>query len=935
MPRKKAAAPAAKPCPQCGYLPDASAGPLNFCPACGASLERGASMRPSAAPAGPVSQVIADRYRLLELIGEGGMGSVYKAEHIRMGKALALKILRGDFAREEGAVERFLAEARIVSRLSHPHTIGVFDFGEVGGADGGFYLAMEYVPGKDLARVLHDGGPVGEARAAEIGQQVLGALAEAHDAGIVHRDMKPGNVMLMLTRSGDDFAKVLDFGIAKLREEGGVTTSAGAIVGTPNYLPPEQARGDAVDARSDLYALGCVLYELVAGRPPFVAPNPMAVVSAHLSQPPPPLASVAPAVSRRFAEIVHRALAKRPAERFASADDMRDALLQLGEEPTGSRPVARVGAPEMTGALEIASREDFEALDRKVRPLRPSRVLPALLVLLVAAGGAAVWRAADLYALLAARAPRVAALLPPALRPSGVYDGVEHEPNDTPAQANPLPLPPGPDGSAAGGVAKVTGHVGARIDERTGDVDLYRVDVPPAVGTGKILVATWRGEREGSGIRGLDVVLTLNRAPAATDPRATAPLVATSSHGGPGAPERLTAAVQPGRYYLAVREQHDDATGPVEKPTDDYVLEVRLADPTPGEELEPNDAPERVPGRAQRYADWRALASRNALVPGAALRGETAPDDFDTLSVPAHASAPRLVALVPVPALALEARRWIPDDEDLSDAPAGGEDRVRFEAPGEGAPGAVVLVRLEPPRPGAPALVLVRATEGAGAYTALALGSDPASGTAALGLVQTLAAAGRTAAALELAAGYATLVPDGAARAEVLLAAGKLAEGAAAALSAVDAGAFERVTALLGEALFEPGADGKVHYRAAFERRVDGAGRAAEEAALRAAALASPCTAAEVAARAGAFLARAPAPAPELAAQARRLRARAAEEAFLAGGATDAALRAAALDAWTAVAAEGGADAHLAQARAAALSANPPARGDAQPPVCP
>jgi serine/threonine-protein kinase len=296
MPRKKAASPAMKPCPHCGYLPDASAGALNFCPACGASV-RAAPRRAPAEPAGFASQVVADRYRLLELIGEGGMGSVYKAEHIRMGKALALKILRGDFAREVGAVERFLAEARIVSRLSHPHTIGVFDFGEVGAAADGFYLAMEYVPGKDLARVLRDGGPIGEARAAEIGQQVLGALAEAHDAGIVHRDMKPGNVMLMQTRSGEDFVKVLDFGIAKLREDGAATTAAGAIVGTPNYLPPEQARGDAADARSDLYALGCVLYELVAGRPPFVAPNPMAVVSAHLSQPPPPLASVAPGVS--------------------------------------------------------------------------------------------------------------------------------------------------------------------------------------------------------------------------------------------------------------------------------------------------------------------------------------------------------------------------------------------------------------------------------------------------------------------------------------------------------------------------------------------------------------------------------------------------------------------------------------------------------------
>jgi hypothetical protein len=481
----------------------------------------------------------------------------------------------------------------------------------------------------------------------------------------------------------------------------------------------------------------------------------------------------------------------------------------------------------------------------------------------------------------------------------------------------------------------VTGHVGARIDERTGDVVIYRLDVPPEAGSGKLLVAIWRGEREGEGIRGLDVALTLNRAPAAADPHGAAPLVAASNRGGPGAPERLAAAVQPGRYYLAVREQHDEATGPVEKPTDDYLLEVRLADPTPGEEIEPDDAPERVPGRAQGYAEWRALAARNALIPGAPLRGETSPDDPDTLSVPADAAEPRLVAVVPAPALALEARRWEPDAADLAGPTQGGEDRVRFEPAGEGAPGAVVLVRLEPPRAGAPALLVVRGTEGEGSYTALALGRDAASGTAALALVQALAVAGRTAAALELAAGYATLVPDGAARADALLAGGTLAESAAAALAANDAGAYERVATLLGEALFERGADGKVRYRAAFERRADGAGRAAEEAALRAAALAGPCTAAEVAARVGAFLARAPAPAPELAAQARRLRARAVEEAFFAGGATDAALRAEASEAWTAVAAEGGADAEAARARVATLSANSPPPASSQPPVCP
>src|SRR5512138_3014496 len=151
MARKKVAPKPVVTCPSCGHDADPDVGPLNFCPECGTDL-RAADRSASAAL---LDQVIADRYRLLALIGEGGMGAVYKAEHIRMGKALAVKILRPDFAREEGAVDRFRAEARIVSRLSHPHTIGVFDFGEVGDPrDGGFYLAMEYVPGKDLARVL-------------------------------------------------------------------------------------------------------------------------------------------------------------------------------------------------------------------------------------------------------------------------------------------------------------------------------------------------------------------------------------------------------------------------------------------------------------------------------------------------------------------------------------------------------------------------------------------------------------------------------------------------------------------------------------------------------------------------------------------------------------------------------------------------------------
>ncbi|HYG67613.1 MAG TPA: protein kinase, partial [Anaeromyxobacteraceae bacterium] len=206
MPRSPAQT-ASAPCPRCGARADPSDGPLNFCPACGNDL-RDVAAAEDALSNPWLHTVIADRYRLLELLGEGGMGAVYKAEHIRMGKALALKILRGDFAREAGAVARFRAEAQIVSRLSHPNTIAVFDFGEIGDAEA-FYLAMEYVPGEDLADLLAREGRIPEARAAGIGAQILGSLAEAHDAGIVHRDVKPASVMVRRTRDGADFVKVL------------------------------------------------------------------------------------------------------------------------------------------------------------------------------------------------------------------------------------------------------------------------------------------------------------------------------------------------------------------------------------------------------------------------------------------------------------------------------------------------------------------------------------------------------------------------------------------------------------------------------------------------------------------------------------------------------------------------------------------------------
>jgi predicted Ser/Thr protein kinase len=793
------------PCPTCGYLADPGAGPVNFCPKCGHDLRNPGAQTSTASLLG---MVVADRYKLVLPLGEGGMGAVYKAEHVRMGKALAVKVLRGAFARDPSAVERFRSEARIVSKLSHPNTIAVFDFGEMEGGRG-FYLAMEYVPGRDLSRVIKEEGRLAETRVADLAQQILGSLAEAHGAGIIHRDMKPGNVMLMQTRPGEDFVKVLDFGIAKLRDDGdGSQTTTGAVVGTPNYLAPEQARGEQVDARADLYAVGCLLYELLAGHAPFAGRAPSAVVNAHLHEPVPSLALAAPGTSRRLVEIVHKALSKRRQDRFASADEMREAILALGE-PTSSRTIAR---PQITGELEIASREDFREFDRTLRAFRRRRTAAPiyLLALLVAAGGLA-WRWSEVYAALAAHAPALAARIPAALRPSDRFDGEEHERNDTPAQATRLPLPVDAAGLPTAEAVTVKGTVGARIDAQNGDADIYRLDVPTLPGP-RVLSVRWHAERSEDGIRGLAVALALNRAPAPGSERGSAPLVASSARGGPGSAEVLEAPVVPGTYYLSVRERHDDVTGPVEKPTDRYVLEVRLREPRPGEEVEPNDAPESSGQRGGGYADWRAMAERNPLPEARTVRGEIAAGDADTfaLEVEGHTA---VVLVLPSPGLAPALELWAPEAADLE--PGAGA-RARLDPAGRADAGEPLLV-VAPTSAIGPTLVRLSAADGRGPYSVVALGAGRGSGAAAVERVRALVTAGKLPTALELAALVGKALTRAPARAELLALAAKLAAEAAPGLTPDDLPRFEAADRALGTPIFEQ-EGGSIRYRGAFEK---------------------------------------------------------------------------------------------------------------------
>ena len=345
---------------------------------------------------------------------------------------------------------------------------------------------------------------------------------------------------------------------------------------------------------------------------------------------------------------------------------------------------------------------------------------------------------------------------------------------------------------------------------------------------------------------------------------------------------------------MTVRERHEDATGPVEKPTDRYVLQVRLADPRPGEEVEPNDAPEGGAGNAQRYPEWRALAERNPLLEAAPLGAETGSQDLDTFALPPAAAgrAPGFVLLLPDAGLALRASLWVPDAQDLA---PGAIERVRFAPAGEAGAGELLVLPLAPAPADAPALLQISAAAGSGRYVVVVLGAGPASAADAQRRVQAFADAGRLPAALELGAAVAHHLPRSTGRADILAQAGRLAEAAQAGLSPADLPRFERAAQLLGAAIYERDGDA-VRYRGAFEARIEGKGPVAEEAAVRALRLAAPCTPALVAERAEAFVARFPA--SRRAAEVRLWRARALEAALAGAGRSDPALRRQATAAW-------------------------------------
>jgi serine/threonine protein kinase len=310
------------------------------------------SSQPSADPL--LGTTVAGRYKVLKLLGEGGMGQVYLAEHSAIEKRMALKVLRSEYAHKGEIVTRFQQEAISASRIKHPNVLDVFDFGQL--ENGCFYLAMEFLEGNDLADELQRSRVLTAQRALPIAMQICRALSAAHARGVVHRDMKPENVFLQRTGDGEEIVKIVDFGIAQLKpsnEEAAAVsthrrlTRTGMIFGTPEYMAPEQASGKHADLRCDIYAVGIILFELFTGAVPFTGETFLGVLAKHLSEMPPSMRAVYPdlQISQELEAVVARTLAKDPTHRYQTMNELAAALAGTPEgQYAGLRgPYSQVG----------------------------------------------------------------------------------------------------------------------------------------------------------------------------------------------------------------------------------------------------------------------------------------------------------------------------------------------------------------------------------------------------------------------------------------------------------------------------------------------------------------------------------------------------------------------------------------------------------------
>ncbi|HTY29183.1 MAG TPA: Stk1 family PASTA domain-containing Ser/Thr kinase [Mycobacterium sp.] len=312
-------------------------------------------------------QHLSDRYELGEILGFGGMSEVHLARDLRLHRDVAVKVLRADLARDPSFYLRFRREAQNAAALNHPAIVAVYDTGEAETTTGPLpYIVMEYVDGVTLRDIVHTDGPMPPRRAIEIIADACQALNFSHQHGIIHRDVKPANIMISKTGA----VKVMDFGIARALADGGVSvTQTAAVIGTAQYLSPEQARGEAVDARSDVYSLGCVLYEILTGEPPFIGDSPVAVAYQHVREDPTPPSSKHPGISPELDAVVLKALAKNPDNRYQSAAEMRADLVRVhnGEAPEAPKVLTPADRTSMLAATPGRAR-DAETTDEIPQP---------------------------------------------------------------------------------------------------------------------------------------------------------------------------------------------------------------------------------------------------------------------------------------------------------------------------------------------------------------------------------------------------------------------------------------------------------------------------------------------------------------------------------------------------------------------------------------